>query len=310
MALANPMKSDHLKETSLRYFLEVARCGSISVASERLFVAASAISRQISSLEHVLEVQLFERRPRGMVLSAAGEVLAAHARRSALEADRVVADILALQGLHKGHVSLACTEGFAIDFLPRLIIDFQQRYPGIHFSLNVVGPADVSEMVRNGDVDIGLTFNRLAQKEIKVEHRQTAPVMVIMRPDHPLAGSKSITLNQLAAYPLALPTAENSLRQIFDIACSRVGVVIEPHVSSNCATALHRFVLSGGIASVAGEVSVRRFVADGTMVAVPLRERHLDSRNIELQTLVGRTLPGVVKTFLDYIKGRLGDAEV
>lgn len=304
------MKSDCLKETSLRYFLEVARCGSISAASERLFVAASAISRQISGLEDALEVHLFERRPRGMVLSAAGEMLAAHARRSVLEADRVVADILALQGLHKGRVSLACTEGFAIDFLPRLIIEFQERYPGILFGLEVAAPATVSDMVRNGDVDIGLTFNRMAQKEIKVEHRQPAPAMVIMRPDHPLAGMKSISLSQLAAHPLALPSAENSLRQIFDIACSRLGLVIEPRVASNSATALHRFVLSGGIASIAGEVSVRQFLAEGSMVAVPVRERSLDSRSIELQTLVGRTLPGVVKTFLDYIKGRLGEAEV
>lgn len=304
------MKSDCLKETSLRYFLEVVRCGSISAASERLFVAASAISRQISGLEDALEVQLFERRPRGMVLSAAGEMLAAHARRSVLEADRVVADILALQGLHKGRVSLACTEGFAIDFLPRLIIEFQERYPGILFGLEVAAPATVSDMVRNGDVDIGLTFNRMAQKEIKVEHRQPAPAMVIMRPDHPLAGMKSISLSQLAAHPLALPSAANSLRQIFDIACSRLGLVIEPRVASNSATALHRFVLSGGIASIAGEVSVRQFLAEGSMVAVPLRERSLDSRSIELQTLVGRTLPSVVKTFLDYIKGRLGEAEV
>ncbi|APW39668.1 LysR family transcriptional regulator [Rhodoferax koreense] len=304
------MKSDHLKETSLRYFLEVARCGSINGASERLCVATSAISRQISGLENALDVQLFERRPRGMVLSAAGEMLATHARRAALEADRVVLDILALQGFHKGHVSLACTEGFAINFLPGLVIDFQEKYPGIHFTLQVSGPAHVSEMVRTGDADIGMTFNRLAQKDIKVEHRQPAPVMVIMRPDHALAKSKSIRLSQLAAHALALPTPESSLRQLFDVACSRSGLLIEPRVTSNCATALHRFVLSGGILSLAGEVSVRNYVAEGTMVAVPLQDKMLEGRNIELQTLVGRTLPGVVKTFLSYVKGRLGEAEI
>lgn len=304
------MKSDHIKQTSLRYFLEVARTGSIVAASEKLFVATSAISRKISNLEDALEVQLFERRPRGMVLSAAGEMLATHARRAALEADRAVADILALQGFHKGHVSLACTEGFALDFLPRLVIDFQAQYPGIHFSIDVAGPAEVSERVRTGEVDIGLTFNRLALKEIKVEHRQPAPVMVVMRPDHPLAKAKTIRLSQLAAHPLALPTAENSLRQLFDVACSRSGLVIEPHVSSNCATALHRFVLVGGIASLAGEVSVRRHLAEGTMVAVRMHDRILEGRNIELQTLVGRTLPGVVSRFLSYIKGRLVEAEV
>jgi DNA-binding transcriptional LysR family regulator len=303
------MKSDHIKETSLRYFLEVARCGSIRLASERLFVAASAVSRQISGLEEALEVQLFERRPRGMVLSAAGEMLAAHARRAALEADRVVADILALQGLQRGKVILACTEGFAIDFLPGVIVDFQLQYPGIAFNLEVVGPVEVSDKVRNGEVDLGVTFNRVAEADIKVEHRQPAPVMAIMRPDHPLASKQQVTLGQLVAHPLALPTEETSLRQVFDIACGRLGLVVEPRVASNCAAALHRCVLSGGMVSIAGEVSVRRYLADGSMVAIPVRERSLDERSIELQTLLGRTLPKVVQTFLDYLKSRLGEAE-
>jgi hypothetical protein len=64
------MKSQQLQDTALRYFLEVVRCGSISEASQRLNVASSAISRQISSLEETLDTVLFERRPRGMVLSA------------------------------------------------------------------------------------------------------------------------------------------------------------------------------------------------------------------------------------------------
>ncbi|HSV82567.1 MAG TPA: LysR family transcriptional regulator [Ramlibacter sp.] len=300
------MKSDHLKETSLRYFLEVARCGSIRLASERLFVAASAVSRQISGLEAALEVQLFERRPRGMVLSAAGEMLATHARRSALEADRVVADILALQGLQRGKVALACTEGFAIDFLPGVIMEFQRKYPGITFGLEVAGPAEVTDMVRNGDADLGVTFNRVAQPDIEVVHRQPAPVLAIVATGHPLAARKHVTLAQLAAQPLALPTAETSLRQLFDIACGRTGVVVEPRVTSNCASALHRCVLCGGMVSIAGEVSVRRYLAEGSMVGIPLREHSLDARNIELQTLLGRTLPKVVRTFLDFLKARLG----
>lgn len=57
---------------ALRYFVEVARTGSISDASARLHVAVSAISRQIARLESDLGVALFERRPRGMSLSEIG----------------------------------------------------------------------------------------------------------------------------------------------------------------------------------------------------------------------------------------------
>jgi len=121
------MKSQHLQDTALRYFLEVVRCGSISEASQRLNVASSAISRQISSLEDMLDTVLFERRPRGMVLSAGGEMLAAHAQKVALEADRVVADLLALKGLRSGRIRVAASEGFGIEFLPRLISAFQKN---------------------------------------------------------------------------------------------------------------------------------------------------------------------------------------
>ena len=78
-----------MQTNALRYFLEVARTGSLSKASERLFVAVSALSRQIAKLEDEIGTPLFERRPRGMVLSEAGRLLAAHARRSLLETERV-----------------------------------------------------------------------------------------------------------------------------------------------------------------------------------------------------------------------------
>ena len=66
-----------LQETALRYFLAVIKWGSISEASAHLNVAASAISRQIARLETELDTQLFERRARGMIPSAA-EIGRAH----------------------------------------------------------------------------------------------------------------------------------------------------------------------------------------------------------------------------------------
>ena len=75
-------RPETVQSAALKYFLEVARAGSIAEASQRLNIAPSAISRQISKLEAEIGVALFERRARGMNLSAAGELLAAHARRS------------------------------------------------------------------------------------------------------------------------------------------------------------------------------------------------------------------------------------
>ena len=91
----------NLLPTPLRYFLEVARTGSISEASERLHVATSAISRQVAKLEQDVGAPLFERRPRGMALSEAGEILVAYARRSSLEAEQVLADVHGARALQR-----------------------------------------------------------------------------------------------------------------------------------------------------------------------------------------------------------------
>jgi DNA-binding transcriptional LysR family regulator len=294
-----------LQETSLRYFSEVVRCGSLAEASTRLHVAVSAISRQIGNLETALGTALFERRPRGMVPTPAGEVLAAYVRRLGLETERVIEDIQALHGLQRGTVRIACSEGFAIAFLPEVITQFRRQYQGIAFRLHASAPAEVTARVREGDADLGLTFSRLPEKDIRVEHRQAAPVLALMRPDHPLASRKALTLAQLLSYPLALPDSDTTLRQVVDIACSRQQLSLEPVLTSNRIESLYNFVLFSGGITLSGDVAAHHAVVQGAMVAVPLRDSSIALRDIELQTLMGRTLPAAVQTFVDYLRESL-----
>lgn len=295
------MPSHRLQETSLRYFLEVVRSGSLTEAAARLNVSASAISRQVAMLEALLGVPLFERRPRGMAPSAAGELLAAHARRGALEAERVVSDIQGLQGLQRGHVRIACSSGFANEFLPRAVVAFRAMHPGIQFDLKACEPVGVTEAVLLGDADIGLTYSRAAVQGIRVAHREPASVFALMRPDHALAGHRSVTLAQMLPFPIGLSGPDTTVRQLFDVACSNRGVVFEPALVSNRFEALACFVLHGGGLAIAGEITVRERVRRGELHAAQIRERGMRERSVELQTLAGRTLPEVVRTFLDFL---------
>ena len=218
------MRAHLLQDTALRYFLEVAHSGSLTEASARLHVAASALSRQIAGLEAQLGTPLFERHPRGMVLTAAGEILAVHARRTLLDAERALGEIGALQGLRAGQVRLATSDAFANELVPRLCVEFQRTYAGVQFSVIALPTAQVPDAVRSGAADIGLCFSRAPHKDIDVAYRQSAPVLALLPPGHPLAGAGSVTLAQMAAYPLALPPAETTVRQMIDIVCSRQGL--------------------------------------------------------------------------------------
>lgn len=299
------MRPQLLQDAALRYFLEVAQSGSLTEASARLHVAASALSRQIAGLEAQLGTPLFDRHPRGMVLTAAGEILAVHARRTVLDAERALGEIGALQGLRAGQVRLATSDAFANELVPRLCVEFQRTHTGIQFSVISLPTAQVPDAVRGGTADIGLCFSRAPHKDIQVAYRQSAPVLALIPPGHALATAASVTLAQMAAYPLALPPVETTVRQMIDIVCSRQGLQLEAVLISNHAKTVLNFVAHGGGLSVASEIAARHLVAAGAIVAVPISDEGMDLRDLEVQTLAGRSLPVAVQAFLDLLKERL-----
>ncbi|MCY1371276.1 LysR substrate binding domain protein [compost metagenome] len=175
----------------------------------------------------------------------------------------------------------------------------------MRFRLDATGPTQVSDAVLLGEADIGLTYSRAAVRGIRVEHRQPASVFAIMRPDHALAKSRSVTLAQMHPFPIALGSPENTVRQLFDVGCSNRGLVFEPVLVSNRFEALANFVLQGGGLAITGEITVRDRVQRGELVAAEIREPGMRGRSVELQTLADRTLPEVVRTFLAYLREQL-----
>ncbi|WP_323118143.1 LysR family transcriptional regulator [Burkholderia alba] len=287
---------------ALRYFVEVARTGSISDASARLHVAVSAISRQIAKLESELGAPLFERRPRGMVLSEAGERLLRFAQRSLLEAEHVMKEIGGLDALHGSLLKIACSKGFAIDFLPSAMASFRERHPGVDFALWVGSPVEATRRVRDGDADLALTFSLAPEKGVRVEHTERAPILAFMTRNHPLAARPAVSLADLAPYPLALPdVGSTTVRQLIDIVCALDGLLLAPVLTTNDTTATYRFAQRSGAVMLAGLISVRDlYEADG-FVAVPLSNPQLCERSIQVQTMAGRDLPASVRAFRDHV---------
>ena len=121
----------------LRYVDEVARSGSIRKAADQLNVTASAVNRRIMDLEEELGALLFERRPRGVRLTAAGEVLVHYLREQDGEVERMKSQIEDLKGLRRGTVRIACSQALALEFLPRAIAEFRGRHPQVAFAVKV-----------------------------------------------------------------------------------------------------------------------------------------------------------------------------
>ena len=294
-----------LQEVALRYFMEVANAGSVTEAAARLEVAPSAVSRQLGRLERELDTLLFERRARGMALNSAGELLAAHTRRAWLDIERVGDEILALRGVRQGVVRLAATEGFAFDFLPALVAGFQQRNPGIRFAIDMCVQAEVARRVREGLTDIGVTVSLTSERGLSVEYRHPSPILAVVAPGHPLAGRRQVSLAQVAAYPLALPAHGSTLRQLLDISCSRQGLALEPVVTSDHLYPLIQYVAHTRAVTFCGEIALRQQLQAGSVVAIALRDREMNERHFEVQTMAGRHLPDAARAFIAHLRETL-----
>jgi DNA-binding transcriptional LysR family regulator len=298
-----------VSNVALTYFLEVARAGSLSKASERLFVAASALSRQIAKLESELGTPLFERRPRGMVLSEAGRLLAAHAQRSALETERVYGEIRGLRAEGRATLRIASSEGVAFDFVPSLYARFRQSYPHSHLHLEVAAPAVATQRVREGAADIAVCFSISPEKDINVHHAQRAPVFALVHADHPLATRESITLHDMLPYPVALSAKGTTLRQLFDLCCSVHGVLIEPVLISNYHPAEYGFVQNSDAIMLTGFLTVRARLEHDRMVALPISHPEVHQRTLQVQTMAGRTLPAAIADFVELLVDAMSERE-
>ena len=289
---------------ALRYFVEVARCGSLAAASENLHVAVSAISRQIGKLEEDVGAPLFERLPRGMVLTEAGELLAEHARRTLLDADAVLGDISASEARGGTLVRVACTEGFTRSFLPAVLARHREAAPNARYALRSGTPSQVEHWVTVGEMDVGLAFSSGSSgntSALNVVHSSLMPVCALLGADHPLASRASLTLADLQAYPVALLERGTTVRQLFDLCCSTRGVRIEPVMSSNNSAALHAFAALTGAITLGSSVALKGLSGESALVSRPIDEPLFSQRTLQVTTMRDRRLPAVVKTFVDTI---------
>lgn len=290
-----------MSQAPTRYFLEVVRCGSIRVASTRLNVVPSALSRQIQNLENELGVPLFERRPRGMALTAAGEVYARYAQAVALESERMRSDLEELRGLRRGVIRIATVEGVVADSMTSVIAAFRARHPGIRFNLVTLGTDHVVAAVRDNRVDIGVSFHAQPDAAVRFVRRFRDPLMVLLHPDNPLASRSKVALREMLSMPIAVPESGFGIRRLIDEQCRRLGESLIPALETNSIEALRGFARSGaGVTFLPGN-SFQRELRQGEVVSIPLADRVLNQCSMDFGVLAGRHLPATISQFLSML---------
>ena len=298
-----------LYDPALRYFLAVYETRSVNAAARRLFVAGSAVSRQVARLEKEVGAPLFERLPTGVVPTEAGHAFAGFARRVIQDAGQIVDEIHERRSADT-LISLAASSGIGHEFLPRVAADHRREHPGVRFEMHVTEPLAATHMVRDGAADIAVTFNIAIERGVRIVYSTPAPVRAVVRPDHELAGRASVSLADVCRYPLVMNPPHTTNRRLVDVLSASDGVRIEPAFVCENPDAMVRFVVRGDAVGLIGMISVAADVGAGSVVAIPLRDKELRQRTLQVQTQAGRHLPAPVQDFCDVLVSALEASEV
>lgn len=295
-----------LHSRKLLYINEIARCGSIRKAAARLNVASSAVNRQILALEEEIGAPIFERLPRGLRLTAAGELCVEHIRDVLKNYERLESRIRSLKMPQAGKVSLVTTVGLASGPLPSIIARFIEEHPRVRLQLRNDGGSTTINPVLTGEVDLGLGFNIPATPGIRTLANFDIPVGAVLPPEHPLAAEKGpIDLVDLVQERLILAQPGTSLRNVINLALSPLPLPTEPVLETNSSELMKQLVRCGTGVSLLNPLDVIAECRRGELVFRPLADQHVRHQPMKLFARARAPLDAATSLFVEYLMQEL-----
>jgi LysR family transcriptional regulator, low CO2-responsive transcriptional regulator len=256
----------------LAIFHVVAETGSISASAERMHISQPAISKQLKEFESRLGVVLFERMPRGVRLTEAGELLRNYATRL-FEISRAAQAALAeLAEAKQGHLVIGASNTIGTYILPRLLAMFRVRHPEAHISMFVGNTEQVSQGVADMRFALGFIEGPLHVGDLQVQRFREDEIVPVVSPGHPLMRKKRLSAADFSGQPLLMRESGSGTRELIETTLRqrsiRPGRVVEfGNTESIKQAAIH----GGGIAFLP-RVSMPRELAAGELVTLPVRD--------------------------------------
>lgn len=293
----------------LKYFLEVARHGSIRKAAQNLFVASSAVNRQILRLEEEMGTELFDRVPSGMRLNIAGERLRRHVAGTLHDFHLMRTELDALKGERRGHVLVAAMDSLLIDFLPAAVEEFSESYPAVRYTIQSAMPSDVPDCVARGDSDIGICYLGKLPSALEVIAKAPFPPGVVMAPSHPLARKDVIGFDDCRNHAFIQISQVSPIHAIVQPEFSHFWDELVPAITCNSTTMAKRMIIAGRGLSFFSKIGFIDELDRGEVVWRPLANKAVNAIEVGILIPSHRSLSHVTRQFLERITRRLKQLE-
>lgn len=289
---------------NLNAFIAIAETGSFSSAGERLHLTQPAISKRIAGLEQQLKVRLFDRLGREVSLTEAGRALLPRAYQILNVLDDTRRALTNLTGEVTGRLTLATSHHIGLHRLPPLLREFTRLYPKVALDIQFLDSEVAYEEILHGRAELAvITLAPQPYSLIKAVRVWNDPLDFVAAPDHPLANSGLVTLEDIVRYPAVFPGGNTFTHHIVRGLCEAQGLKPNIAMSTNYMETIKMMVSIGLAWSV-----LPRTMLDEQVARIPLPGMQL-TRQLGYILHTERTLSNAARAFMGLLDGQVANPE-
>lgn len=269
------MRVDYL---GLEAFVAIAEYGSFQRAARALNLSQAALSHRLRKVEEDLGAPLLTRTSREVSLTPTGQGLLPDAR-GLLKSLQETYDFVREGARRRSRrCTIACVPTIAHSILPEVLSALTADHPDIDFEVLDVPVAVISEVVRRGDAEFGVTVVSAELSDLRVRPLVDEDYLLFLRHDDPLAQRGRVTLPDIEAARMARISTQSKNRQLLDLAFGELRDRLHWHVEVQSAAFALRMVAAGMAMTILPASALA--MAPELVVAIPFGD-------VQLQRTIG-----------------------
>lgn len=280
----------------LEVLVAVAQEKSFSRAAERLHRTQPAVSQAIRRLETEIGEPLFDRSSKDGTMTAAGRVLFALAQQVINLRHGAHAAIKELKDLHRGKLSLSANEYTVMYLLPLLPV-FRARHPHVKIDVKRSLASRISSEILARETEIGIVSFKPTDTAITSVAVLTDELALIVPPNHPLAGKKTVSVRELGAESFVAHNVPSPYRERVMRTFEKYRTPLNISLEMPTLEAIKRFVEAGMGVALVPRLTAQAEIARGQVAALAVSEMKLE-RKLYLVYRKGATLSHAARAFL------------
>jgi len=293
----------------LKTFRTVAQLLSFKKAADYLNYAQSSISAQIQALEEDLNVQLFDRLGRGILLTEAGVSLMNYAEKILDLADETRTEVSSAKEL-KGSLTIKVPETFGVHRLPVVIKQFRTDYPKVRLHFTTCTHEGLQKDLRKGVTDLAFLLTESFQAaDLEAEILGIENLILVAHPNHPLLKKSIVHTKDLKGETLLFSKVDCSYRRTIEAGFNMEEIRYDNTLEFNSVEAIKQCVMAGVGITILPEITVAKDISEGKLAALSWNEGVLEVAALMIW-YKDRWLSPTLTAFMGTVRGVLKAAYV